>query len=286
MSFESLVNDIVKNQWDVLGLEVYKKGKLIHSYGDTTEHIYDIYSATKSIVSVAVGIVYDRGLIDFEKSIIEYLPQNKVTKMLAEQKETFQQLTVRRFLTMSVDGLPFRPEGESYLDYCLSCKIPNPQEKAFHYSNISTYLICVALAEILGEDLGKFIEREILHPLGITKFSYENCPEGYFYGASKMKLSVHDLSKIGLLVMNGGVYNGKRIVSEEYVRMATAVQQMNREGGYGFFFWKYRDGFSIHGKWKQRCYCLPEKEWMVTHLAHIEKDTDELLESIEKNVFG
>ena len=284
MKFEQLVKDIEENQWDVIGLEVYRKGQLLHSYGDTTEQIYDIYSATKSIVSIAVGICYDRGLIDFEKSILEYLPKDKVGRMSLEQKNDFQKLTIYRLLTMSVEGFPFRPEGDSYLEFCLSYKIENPDNVGFHYSNVCTYLIGVALTEILGEDLGTFIERQILQPLRIKDFIYDRCPDGYFYGASKMKLSVHDLSKFGILMMNDGVFEGQRIVSPEYVRLATSVQIMNREGGYGFFFWNYREGFSVHGKWGQRVYCLPDKDLMVTHLAHMEEQGNELLKSIEKNV--
>ena len=76
------------------------------------------------------------------------------------------------------------------------------------------------------------------------------------------------------------------IVSEEYVEMATSIQQMNREGGYGFYIWKYRDGFSINGKWKQKCYVLPKRGIIVTYLSHIEDDSHDLLESMEKNILG
>ena len=101
-----------------------------------------------------------------------------------------------------------------------------------------------------------------------------------------MKLTVHDLSKIGLLLYNKGMYDGQRIVSEEYVDMATSIQQMNREGGYGYYIWKYRDGFSINGKWKQKCYVLPERGIIVTYLSHIEDDSHDLLDSMEKNILG
>ena len=101
-----------------------------------------------------------------------------------------------------------------------------------------------------------------------------------------MKLTVHDLSKIGLLLYNKGVYDGQRIVSEEYVDMATSIQQMNREGGYGYYIWKYRDGFSINGKWKQKCYVLPKRGIIVTYLSHIEDDSHDLLDSMEKNILG
>ena len=99
-----------------------------------------------------------------------------------------------------------------------------------------------------------------------------------------MKLTVHDLSKFGLLLYNKGVYEGRRIVSGEYVEMATSVQQMNREGGYGFYIWKYREGFSINGKWKQKCYVLPQRRIIVTYLSHIEDDSHDLLDSMERNI--
>ena len=99
-----------------------------------------------------------------------------------------------------------------------------------------------------------------------------------------MKLSVHDLSKIGILLYNGGTFDGKRIVSKEYVDLATSVRVMNREGGYGYFIWKYRNGFSINGKLKQKCYVLKDEGLIVTYLSHIEDESHDLLKSMEKNI--
>ena len=277
MDFTSFVNDIETNGWNVFGTEVYENGRLIHSWGDTQDGIHEIYSATKAVLSVAFGIFYDRGLIGLDDPILKYIS--------ALAKKGWEKVTVRRLLTMSLLELPFRPEGENWIQFSLNCDI-NPDERGFNYSNICTYLVGVALANILGSDLGKFIEDEIFAPLNICDYEYTRSPEGYFYGASGMKLCVHDLSKFGLLLMNKGVYEGKRIVSEEYVELATSVQQMNREGGYGFYIWKYRDGYSINGKWKQKCYILPSDGIIVTYLSHIEDDSKDLLKSMEKNILG
>jgi CubicO group peptidase (beta-lactamase class C family) len=285
MNFDAFTKDITEHGWNVFGTEVYEDGNLTHSFGDT-EGLHELFSATKTIVSVAVGIAYDEGKIDFERSILDYLPKTYVERMQEAQKSAWQTITVRRLLTMSVPGLPFRAEGDDYLEYTLSYLIEEPETATFNYSNICTYLICVALTEIFAEDLGKIIEERIFEPLQITNFEYGRSPEGYFYGASNMKLSVHDLSKIGLLLYHGGVYDGKRIVSEEYCHMASSVQQMNREGGYGFFIWKYRDGFSINGKCKQKCYILPKEGLIVTYLSYIDDDTHDLLLSMEKNILG
>lgn len=284
MNFNNFIQEIEQNHWNVYGAEVYENGVLMHSYGDTEENLHGIYSATKTVLSIAVGIAWDRGMIDLDKPVTEYLPQDVLVSLEKEKREIFDRITIYRLLTMSVGGLPFRAEGDNFLQFALNCKIPNPDEKVFNYSNISAYLVGVALHHAIQEDVAAFIEREILTPLGITRYEYGRSPEGYFYGASEMRLTVNGLSHIGQLLYNGGTYEGKRILSEAYVRMATSVQQSNREGGYGYFIWKYRDGFSINGKWGQKCYCLPEQGLMITFLSHIEEDTYELKKSMERNL--
>lgn len=180
----------------------------------------------------------------------------------------------------------FRPQSDSYLRFSLTCPLPSPDSIRFHYSNIPAYLIGVALTEAVQEDAWAFINRSILSSLHITDAEYARCPDGYFYGASGMKLSVHDLSQIGLLLIQGGTFEGNRIVSEDYVKRATSVQQMNREGGYGYFFWKYGDGFSINGKWGQRCYVLPGQNTVITYLCDMPNDSDGLISSMERSLLG
>ncbi len=297
MDFEGFVKDIEANHWKVFGVEVYEDGKLTHSYGDTEEGLHELYSATKTVLSVAVGIVHDMGLIDLEKPFPAYMPAEKLAKVPAKLRESFEKITIRRLLTMSVEGFPFRPfhddpEGapldpeESWLDFALACEIEDPEKIAFNYSNINSYLVSVALTEILGRDLGSFIEERIFEPLGIKRFEYKRCPEGYFYGASGMRLTVHDFSKIGLLLYNKGVYRGKRILSEKYDELATSVQMMNREGGYGYFVWKYLDGFSINGKRKQKCYVLPKRGLVITQLCDIDDTGNDLRNCMEKRLLG
>lgn len=286
MNFNAFVEDISKNNWNVYGVEIYRAGQLIHSYGDTTTTRYPIYSATKTITSIAVGLAVDEGKMDIQKSILEYLPANTEAKMKEEQIEIYKGITVKHLLTMSVSGYPFRPEGDSWLTESLNYPITGVNKEDFDYSNVSAYLVGVAVSVAVGEHLYQYLERKLFKPLGIINPPCATCPDGYFYGASKMELTVHELSQIGLLLYNGGCYNGKRILSEEYIKEATSIQKRNREGGYGYFIWKYRDGFSINGKWKQKCYILPKEELAITYLSHIEDDTPGLKLSMEEHILG
>ncbi|MCM1154947.1 MAG: beta-lactamase family protein [Roseburia sp.] len=283
MNFDAFVKDIEYNRWNVHGIEVYEDGQLVYRYGDTISR-FPIYSATKTITSIAAGIACDHGIFDLEKTVLAYLPPEITAQMSGEQTAAFEQITIQRLLTMSVDGFPFRPEGASYLADSLSCPVKNVRIRTFHYSNIPAYLVGVALTHAINEDLFQYLNRNLFLPLHIVDPVCKRCPDGYFYGASGMEMSVHDLSRIGLLLYHGGVCGGKRIVSEEYVKKASSVQQMNREGGYGYFLWKYRDGFSINGKWQQKCYILPERKLVITCLSHIEEESCGLSASMEKNL--
>ena len=283
--FENFIQDITLNNWTVHGVEIYSDGELARSFGDTKGK-YPIYSATKTILSIAVGIAWDEGKINLDQDLLSYLPRRFASELQPSQKDVFGNISLHRLLTMSVNGFPFRPMGESFLRFSLNCPLTDWQTPAFNYSNISAYLVGVALTQAIGDDGWAYIENRILNPLGITGSEYERCPEGFFYGASGMKLSVNDLSRIGLLLYNGGTYEGKKIVSEEYIKKATSIQQMNREGGYGYFIWKYRDGFSINGKWGQKCYILPDHKLMVSFLCDIRDSSGKLRESMERNILG
>lgn len=286
MNFNAFVEDIEKNQWNVYGVEIYVDGKLLHQYGDTTEHRYEIFSATKTITSIAVGMAVDEGKLDIHKSVLEYLPADVVDKMTVEQLKVYKNITTKRLLTMSVSGYPFRPTGESWLTDSLQYTITDVNKKEFDYSNVSAYLVGVVVSCAVQEDLYQYLNRKLFAPLDIVCPPFQRCPDGYFYGASGMELTVHELSKIGQLLYNGGVYEGRQILPSEYVKEATSVQQMNREGGYGYFIWKYRDGFSINGKWGQKCYILPKDKLMITFLSHMEEHSGELKASMEKHLIG
>lgn len=277
-NFDKFIKDITENNWKVHGVELYEDGKLTNSFGDCTTR-FPIYSATKTILSIAVGIAWDQGKVDLSQPFQKYAPESCLKEFA---QSPVMQLPLQRLLTMSVKAFPFRPEGDSYLRFSLSQKLEKWETPKFDYSNIPAYLVGVALSQAIGGDVWELIDNQIFQPLGIKNAEYTRCPDGFFYGASGMQLSVSELSKIGLLLYNGGNFQGQQIVSEDYVKRATSIQQPNREGGYGYFIWKYKAGFSINGKWGQKCYVLPERKLMITFLSDLRESSSNVRESMEK----
>ena len=286
MNFQAFVKEIQEKNLAVHCAEVYVDRELSYSFGDTTDTRYPLYSATKSILALAVGIACDRGLIDLGRSILDYIPKEFTDGMSEEQEATFRTFTIHRLMTMSVEGFPFRPEGESWLRFSLACPIAEPRKKAFDYSNIPAYLVGVALATAIGGDAWEFIKENLLVPLGITGATCERCPDGYFYGASGMQMTVHDLSRIGFLLYDDGAYEGTQIVSAAYVRRMKAALTPCRESGYGYFLWRYEDGNRISGKWGQRCFIFPKRNLLITRLSDIKEGDDAVEDAMRVHLLG
>lgn len=284
--FSGFVEEIQENRWQVYGLELWQDGQLAASFGDTQNTRYPIYSVTKSMVSIAVGMAIEDGLLNINDSVLQYLPEKYIQAMSTEQLEIYEQITLWRLMTMSVDGFPFRPSGSNWLEETLSIPLKEPEACTFAYSNIPAYLTSVAVSVAVKERLDRYLNLRLFTPLGISDPPCQFSPEGYFYGASGMELTVNELSRIGLMLSREGKYGQEQIVPAAYVKEATSVQQMNREGGYGYFFWKYRDGFSLNGKWGQKCYVLPRKKIMITFLSHLEEGSDQIRICMEKHLLN
>ncbi len=280
--FEELVKTIEQNKWFVYGLEIRKNGELLHAYGDTKQTRYPIYSATKSFVSTAAGIAVKDGAFSVKESIYEYLKSEVPVYATVAQRENLKKLTAERLMTMSVKGYPFRPEGDDWLTYSLLYPLEDVETIEFNYSNIPAYLVGVALEKAVGAHLVPYLTPRLFEPLGIHEPVYGNCPAGHFYGASQMELTVEELGRLGQLHLNKGTWNGERILTEDWVKEATSVKTPCREGGYGYFIWKYKDGFRITGKWGKRCFVFPKTGIAVTYLSDMQNNSEDLTDAVMK----
>ena len=166
---------------------------------------------------------------------------------------------------MSVPGYPFRPEGEDWLAFALSCPAEYAGAAVFSYSNIPAYLVGLAAGNAAGEPLSDYLRRELLAPLGIESPVFRTDPQGRFYGATGMELSVEELSRLGRLYMQDGLWNGKRLFSGSWAEAAVRPQIDAGKGqGYGYFFWTGSQDFSVSGKWGQKCLVYPGRKLIIS----------------------
>ncbi len=279
--FETVIHEIISRSLQVHGLEIFQEGSVVFRHNFSPDVRYPIYSATKSFTSTAVGMASDEGKLSVDAPLYEFLEQKYRSYIPADQLDSFRQLTLKRFMTMSVPGYPFRPEGGDWLGFSLSLPVSYSDPPAFHYSNIPAYLAGIACENAVGQHLIDYLTPRLFEPLGIPAPVFLNCPQGHFYGASGMELTVHELSLLGQLYLQKGIWNGKRLLSEQWAVQAVSPQIQNRDGGYGYFFWTTNNSFRISGKWGQKCLIYPQKNRMITYLSHLPERSKEMLQIAE-----
>lgn len=270
--YDKLIKSLKAENFRVYGLAIRQDGRLLYSWHPAPDIRYPVYSATKSVTSLAAGFAAAEGKFSVDAPLAYYLSQEYIVRMEPEKRAAFLPLPVRRFLTMSVPGYPFRPEGEDWLDFALACPI-EADKNVFAYSNIPAYLVGAAVEQAVGERMADYLKPRLFSPLGIENPVMRTDPQGRFYGATGMELTVSELAKIGEVYLSGGSFEGKRLLPESWIKESVSRQIPNREGGYGYYIWVQPHSFSISGKWGQKCILYPETRMSVSWLGNMPEDS-------------
>lgn len=201
-------------------------------------------SITKSITANAIGKCIDMGLIESENDLIlKYLSEVDKSKIA----EGADKLTIKNLLTMQ-SGIRFKGSkaevrqkvdmhtcAELYLTYTK----PIGEKKKYKYDGTNPSILQHVLYNVSGLNLNDFNEKYIFGPMGITNFKFgtDNC--GLNAGAAGMYLRSRDMLKIGMMMNAGGVYNGERILSEDWINRATQAYANKKSSShrYGYFWW-------------------------------------------------
>jgi CubicO group peptidase (beta-lactamase class C family) len=111
--------------------------------------------------------------------------------------------------------------------------------KLWNYSGGSTQLLAAVLQRRTGRPLAEFAEEALFEPLGITQFEWVKMPaNGEAAAASGLRLRPRDMAKIGELVLENGVWNGHRIVSEAWIEESTKpLTEAWLAHRYGYQWW-------------------------------------------------
>ncbi|MEU7633514.1 serine hydrolase [Nocardia sp. NPDC049220] len=225
-----------------LNVQIFRHNCLIGEglTNDQTGNVaWNIWSATKSIVSVLAGIAWDQGKLDLPAPIDGYLPAGLGDAV-------HRSITVENLLTetsgMQVGVLTEGATGVIPIDpnsavQALGVPLDNPPGTAFSYSQRNVDLLAYVLERAVGEPLQQFAQRELFDPLGIPRSDYYWARDrsGHTYGYAHLMIPPNDFAKLGLLVSNNGQWGARQIVSGEYLQKARQPSPANP--CYGYLFW-------------------------------------------------
>lgn len=219
-------------------------------------------SATKSYTNLAVGRAIQLGYLtmeDLNKPLIGFLENVDATKLVdgAETITLHAAMTMRSGIRISdetwdviaepSDQLKGQAQVQAYLEH--SAPI-SPETQVFHYQGIDTQLVMQVLDAVTPEGAESFIKTELLNKLDVRPYAWRTDVSGLPTGHNGSSMTSRGMMKWGMLVMQGGEWNGEPLVPKTFL-----TQSINRivripddeifgggehvaHGGYGYFWWQ------------------------------------------------
>ena len=256
------------NELCMHGVMLFKNGKLLaEGYAPpyTADRKHRMYSISKSFTALGIGIMADEGKLTLDDRIVGHFPEyapGPVHPFLAEA-------TIRDMLTMrDCHNSTLRTIGEWF-----STPPTHPAGTVFMYNTTCTNLLCAIIERISGGTLMEYLYPRMLEPIGFTPgCACIKGTWGYSWSGSGIICTPGDLAKVAMLCMNGGVWDGRRLISESFIKEAVSKQTDNyianddpeHQQGYGYQIWRTRfNGFGFFGMGTQLAVALPDKDLLL-----------------------
>jgi hypothetical protein len=256
-----------------------------------------LFSLSKSFTSIAVGIAWDEGVLDLQDKVISFFPD----KLPESISLNLGKMTIHHLLSMNTghhDNIYGSVVKEKdWVKAFLSLEVMHEPGSHYLYNTHATYMLSAIIQQATGLDLVDFLMPRLFQPLGIPRPSWETCPKGIIAGGMGLNLTTQSIAKFGQLLLNKGTYNGRRIVSEQYINLATIEQSDNRKPeakidsaqGYGYQIHLCRQGcFRGDGAFGQLCFVAPKENLVIAATSSFEsmEPLQTLLNLIYKYIIG
>lgn len=285
IKLSEMVKYINENNIPIKSVLIVRNGYIVLDEKFSGSHSMDnLKSVTKSFTSALVGIAIDKGYIDgVGQTVLELFPDREVANLDSQK----QAMTVEDLLTMRA-GLdwPSGPcwwldgkdcadyttqimlEDEDSLQFILDQPMASEPGTSFVYTSGASHLLSALISETTGMSALDFAKENLFTPLGIHNVSWNEDGEGLNMGWTDIALYPHDMAKFGFLFLNEGQWNGKQIISVEWVRNSHEPHTItiNKiQPNYGYQWWVNPDlGFyNASGAGGNYIIIIPEQDLVV-----------------------
>ena len=211
--------------------------------------VHTLQSVTKSIAATAVGLALGGNKNALDRPFLDYFSDRDLSKVDSRLKRA----TVRDLLTMR-SGIEWhetdRPLNETnttyqleyshdWIAFTLSQPMDADPGTKWAYNSGGSHLMAGIVRSATGEHIDAYLQKRLFEPLGITDFHWKKSPTGYPDSEGGLYLAAADLAKIGQLYLHDGVWNGRRILPEGWVKDATSrhVKSVAPNWDYGYQWW-------------------------------------------------
>jgi len=237
-----------------------------------------VYSLSKSFTAAALGLAVGDGLLSVDDPVERHLPD-----LLAGADDRTRRMRVRHLASMTSGH-----HDETLLDAFVAdpsdavrgfFSLPAEHEPGtwFAYNQPPVLAISEILHRLTGERLVEQLRTRLLDPLGIHDLRWYEYRPGVDLGFSGVFTDLDAVARFGQLHLDGGIWNGRRILPDGWTAQASHRQITNAHmaepdwsRGYGFLFWMCRHGYRGDGAFGQYMVVLPEHDAVIAFFSHTE----------------
>ena len=268
---------------------IAKEGKLVfegYYNGANASSKHNVRSGTKTIATFLTGLAIDKGFINSEKDKIYKYLQNKMPVKNPDPRK--ENITIEDLLTMScmleTDDGNYVSRGheermyyiEDWTQFLLDLPIrsypfnPPPAEQPygrfFHYSSAQAAAVSEIVQNAIGSPADAFLKENLFKPLEIKDYKLHYTPSNIINTAGGSEYRSRDFLKMIQLCLQNGQWDGKQIISKNWIEKATTAKASAREGvEYGYFIWinpfgkdKKYDAYYMSGNGGNKIVSIPE----------------------------
>lgn len=263
-----LINFIEDNKINIHSLMLLRHGRVIaEGYVPPFDKsfLHRLYSATKTYVAVAVGMLVTEGKLKTSDRILDFFPEYDTD----EVPEFMRECTVEHALMMSTPHLPVKPSENATRDNPYAAPCHKPSGALFAYNDGADILTRV-VERVSGMELVEYM-RPLFDKLGIGKMTrcIKDC-NGGAWGGSGMLSTTEDFARFSLFIHNLAEMDGEQLIDREYMELMTSKRSESNvarnsysplvAGGYGYLTWITPDAVCMRGMGAQEAYCFRDKE--------------------------
>lgn len=315
IKIEGLEQKINSKYGNTTGIVIIKDGVVSYEKyfkGCTANSRVHVYSVTKSVISILIGIALDKGYIkNIEGKVLDYFPDYKVKK----GERNIQNITLRDMLTMTAPykyGV-FAPyikyfKSSDFVKFSLDLLGGHGKIGVFRYAPlIGPDILSGILVKATGQSVLEFAAENLFEPLGIkveNDLFFESKEEQMAFNQSidisgwvtdsmgihtagwGLTLTPMDMAKIGQLYLNCGTWEGKKIISPKWIEDSTTEHSRWKKENlpYGYLWWVHEDGYAAMGDGGNTIYINTKKKLVISIAALFVYKAKDRIELIKKYI--
>jgi len=228
-----------------------------HPYPDGRA-VHTLQSVTKSVTSALIGIAIGRGEVSMDALLLSFFDDYDLARVDARlRRATLDDLlTMRTGIEWHESDRPLDDtnttlqleRSQDWIQFTLNQPMDAAPGTKWVYNSGGSHLMSGVIRKATGRFADDYAAEHLFGPLGIRAFHWKKTPKGYPDTEGGLYLEAEQLAKIGYLYLNGGMWDGRRILPEGWTDASTArrVERVNNAGwGYGYQWWRLDRGSTI-----------------------------------------